>query len=77
MLLKIDVNIVIPTMPPRARQLMLMVPAVPSRNDGTERPKATMGMTVVTAVPIPKSAENTHAMARRLGLTIAIKPVSC
>jgi hypothetical protein len=30
-----------PTMPPRARALMLIVPAVPRRKEGTERVRAT------------------------------------
>jgi hypothetical protein len=32
---------VMPTMPPRARALMLIVPAVPRRKEGTERVRAT------------------------------------
>jgi hypothetical protein len=35
------VNIVIPIIPPRARQEMEMVAAVPMRKEGMERPRAT------------------------------------
>lgn len=46
-----------PMIPPRARQEIEMVAAVPMRKDGTERARATMGMVVVTAVPMPKRVE--------------------
>jgi hypothetical protein len=35
------VKMVMPVIPPRALAEMLMVPAVPSRNDGTDKVKAT------------------------------------
>jgi hypothetical protein len=41
LLSKMAVKMVMPTMPPRARALMLIVPAVPRRKEGTERARAT------------------------------------
>ena len=63
-----------PMMPPRARAATLRVPAVPKRKEGTDKTSATMGMTVVTAVPIPAIEEKAYAQLRRFGLTKAMSP---
>jgi len=68
---------VIPMMPPRARQEMEIVAAVPMRKEGMERPSATTGITVVTAVPMPKRVEKAEAQLRRSAFTRPIKPRRC
>ena len=52
------VKIVIPIIPPSARQEMETVAAVPIKKDGMDNASAVTGMVVVTAVPMPKSVEN-------------------
>ncbi len=76
--------------PPRARQEMEIVAAVPIRKEGMERPSATTnvvrnqkyleeikvpGITVVTAVPMPKSVEKAYAQLSLSEFTKPIKPI--
>ena len=57
----LPVKMVMPMIPPSARPAIDKVPAVPRRNDGTDSARATTGITVVTAVPIPNKAEKAYS----------------
>ena len=65
---------VIPIIPPSARQEIETVAAVPMRKEGMESARAVTGIVVVTAVPIPKRVENAYAQLRRVDVTRPISP---
>jgi hypothetical protein len=57
LLSKMAVKIVMPTIPPRAQALMLIVPAVPRRKEGTERARATTAKDFVSQVFVRASGK--------------------
>ena len=60
-----------PIIPPKARQAIAKVAAVPIKYEGTDRDRAVMGIDVVTAVPKPAREDKASQRPLRLGFTKA------